>query len=62
MIRTMKGGKSYSHINANSTKPSCKKVELEELFESWYKNATIKSLAHKLVKMNKKRKKKKEAR
>jgi hypothetical protein len=26
MIRTMKGGKSYSHINARSTKPSCKRA------------------------------------
>ena len=29
IIRTMKGGKSYSHIKARSTKPSCKKVELK---------------------------------
>jgi len=25
IIRTMKGGKSYSHINAKSVKPSCMK-------------------------------------
>lgn len=27
IIRTMKGGKSYSHINARSTKPSCNTIE-----------------------------------
>ena len=32
MIRTMKGGKSYSQINARSTKPSCKRVQ----FDKWY--------------------------
>lgn len=31
MIRTMKGGKSYSQINARRAKPSCKRVWFDKL-------------------------------
>lgn len=31
IIRTMKGGKSYSHINASSVNPSCKEIKIHQV-------------------------------